>query len=199
MHPIQDLPPSNSIYLTVIIGLAWQRRLYPCTVLLLNGLSVLSNEFKNQNSNAAAIFDGGASHQNLIFNSNYLHDNHTGSSCVYVANCNNPEFGYNHITNGRRGFKIAGGNNAVNIHNNIITNTVKADIMVNTDFGANSAVQAHWNRLTGAITILNEDVTVVDATCNWFGSTGSLLLLMHLLQRSQSKYSQLYTMADEWY
>ncbi len=135
-----------------------------------NGLSVLNNEFKNQTTNAAVIFDGGASHSNLTFNLNYLHANDQASSCVYVANVTGGEFANNYITNGRRGFKIAGGDHTINMHNNIITGTAQADIMVNLDFGANTAIQAHNNSLTSAVTILNEDVTVVDATCNWFGS-----------------------------
>jgi len=135
-----------------------------------NSLSVLHNEFKGQTSNAAVLFDGSASHSNLTFKYNYLHDNHPGSSCVYVAKVTGGEFANNYITNGKRGFKIAGGNNTISIHNNIITGTVQADIMVNLDFGANSGIQAHNNSLTSAVTIVNEDATVVDATCNWYGS-----------------------------
>ncbi|HZV69056.1 MAG TPA: autotransporter-associated beta strand repeat-containing protein [Saprospiraceae bacterium] len=147
-----------------------------------NSLSVLNNEFKGQTINSAALFDGSGSHINLTFNNNYLHNNDPGSSCVYVSKVTGGEFANNYITNGRRGFKIAGGNNTINIHNNIITGTVQADIMVNLDFGANTAIQAHQNSLTSPVTILNEDVTVVDATCNWYGSTNPAIVAATIVQ-----------------
>ncbi|MEO7311296.1 MAG: right-handed parallel beta-helix repeat-containing protein, partial [Chitinophagaceae bacterium] len=149
-------------------GSAGQVGLYSFTS---NGLSVLNNEFKNQTDNAAVLFDGGASHQNLIFNSNYLHDNDPGSSAIYAVNIAGGEFANNNITNGKRGIKIAGGNSLINIHNNIITGTVQADVMINTDFSpSNTGIQVHNNSLTGSTAILNEETTVVNATCNWYGN-----------------------------
>jgi len=136
-----------------------------------NSLSVLNNEFKGQTSNSVAIFDGGASHINLVFNNNYLHDNDPGSSAIYAAKINGGEFGYNHITNGRRGIKLAGGNSNINIHNNTISGTVQADVMLSNDgFGANSAIEIHDNSLTSAVSILNDDIAIPDATCNSYGT-----------------------------
>lgn len=136
-----------------------------------NSLSVLNNEFKGQTSNAVALFDGGASHTNLVFNNNYLHDNDPGSSAIYAAKINGGEFGYNHITNGRRGIKVAGGNSNINIQNNTISGTVQADVMLSNDgFGANSAIEIHDNSLTSAVSILNDDIAIPDATCNSYGT-----------------------------
>ena len=136
-----------------------------------NALSITNNEFKNQNANSVALFDGGASHQNLVFNNNYLHDNFSGASAVYAAKITGGEFVGNTITNGNRGIKIAGGDTGINIHNNAISGTVEADILVdNADFGANSGIQIHSNSLTGTLAIKNTDATIVDASCNWYGS-----------------------------
>ena len=135
-----------------------------------NALSVLNNEFKGQTINSVAVFDAGAAHSNLVFNNNYLHDNDPGSSAIYAANITTGEFAGNVITDGFRGIKVAGGNSLINIHNNTISGTGEADVMVNTDFGANSLIQIHNNSLTSAVSIRNDDVTVVDATCNWYGT-----------------------------
>ena len=118
-----------------------------------NALSVMNNEFKGQTDNSVAIFDGSyvgtpPNHLNLIFNNNYLHDNDPGSSAIYAAWITGGEFAGNVITNGKRGIKVAGGNNTINIHNNSMSGTVEADVMVNTDFGANTGVQIHSNSLT---------------------------------------------------
>ena len=138
-----------------------------------NALSVLDNEFKGQTDNAAVLFDGTAStakHIGLLFKRNYLHNNDAASSAVYAASLSNAEFSNNRITNGLRGFKIAG-YSTVNIHNNYISGTGEADILVVNEFGANISVLANSNHLTSPITIKNTDALTVNATCNWLGST----------------------------
>lgn len=135
-----------------------------------NALSVTNNEFKNQTANSVALFDGGAGHQNLVFNNNYLHDNFSGASAVYAAKISTGEFAGNAISNGNRGIKIAGGNTSISIQNNQISGTVEADILLDTDFGTNSDIQIHNNSLTGTLAIKNNENVNVDAACNWYGS-----------------------------
>lgn len=139
-----------------------------------NALTVEGNEFKGHTINSAAVFAATAvnAHQNLIFTKNYIHDNNNDNSMVYLLGVTNGTISFNTIIqSGSTAVKVAGGNNNVIITNNLLNGNATAIKIENELVGINVGTQAHENSLVSTKSIDNLDAAIVNASCNWYGSS----------------------------
>jgi hypothetical protein len=141
-----------------------------------NGLVIKNNEFKNHTVNSAVIFGASAAgtHVNLTFSKNFIHNNNTGNTMVYVVGVTGGTFSENNIVENTTGIKFAGGVTNVNVLNNSFTTTgtafkLNAEALAS---GANTGNTIHLNDFTNATTaISNEIAASLNTTCNAYGST----------------------------
>jgi hypothetical protein len=142
-------------------------------------LTINDNEFKNHANNSAIIFAASAvgAHTGTTVSNNWIHDNNSGNSMIYVVGMTGGTFSGNTLSQtGSNVLTFSNANSNINVTGNKLMDSFRGlRIVDNGDLvGDSSDIAVHNNLITGnseaGVEVVSGYTGTLNAETNWWGN-----------------------------